>query len=272
LLSGRTLLLLFISLVLASGAVLIANKLIKSTGEGAGPQVEYATVLVAAMDIPQWNIVEETDLNEKSWPKDAVTQDMFTDKAKVIGKIALVNVYKDEALNTHRVVDSKGSNVFSLGLPEHMRAFTLRINDVSGVGGFLAPDNHVDVLAAMKLPGTTDQTFTETLIQDLKVLAVDQDAVTDAKKPVVVRSATLEMTPQQAEVVFNAQQQGSIQLALRNPIDRSLLSKPELVTSEVHSLPPPKVVETTGRVFSLIRGMTPSKIQCKGLVCSETQP
>ena len=250
----------------------MANKLIKSTGEGAGPQIEYATVLVAAIDIPQWKTVEETDLNEKSWPKDAVTEDMFTDKAKVLGKVALVNVYKDEALNTHRVVDSKGSNVFSLGLPEHMRAFTLRINDVSGVGGFLAPDNHVDVLAATKLPGTNDQTFTETLTQDLKVLAVDQDASTDAKKPVVVRSVTLEMTPQQAEVVFNAQQQGTIQLALRNPTDRNLLTKPELLTSELPSLPPPKVVETTDRAFSLIRGMTPSKIQCKGLVCSETQP
>ena len=271
-LSGRTLILLLISLVLASGAVFIANKLIKAKGEGEASQVEYTSILVAALDIPQWKTVEETDLNEKSWPKDAITQDMFTDKAQVIGKVALVNVYKDEALNTHRVVDSKGSNVFSLGLPEHMRAFTLRINDVSGVGGFLAPDNHVDVLAATKLPGTNDQTLTETLIQDLKVLAVDQDASTDDKKPVVVRSATLEMTPQQAEVLFNAQQQGTIQLALRNPTDRNWLSKPELVTSEVNSLPPPKVVETTGRVFSLIRGLTPSKIQCKGSVCSETQP
>jgi pilus assembly protein CpaB len=195
---------------------------------------------------------------------------MFIDKAKVIGKVALVNVYKDEALNTHRVVDSKGSNVFSLGLPEHMRAFTLRINDVSGVGGFLAPDNHIDVLVATKLPGTNDQTYTETLTQDLKVLAVDQDASTDANKPVVVRSVTLEMTPQQAEAVFNAQQQGSIQLALRNPTDRNLFTKPELVANVNPSLPAPKVIGTTGRVFNVIRGMTPSKIQCKASVCSET--
>ena len=151
-----------------------------------------------------------------------------------------------------------------------MRAFTLRINDVSGVGGFLAPDNRVDVLGSKKLPGSNDQTVTETLIQDIKVLAVDQEASTDAKKPVVVRSVTLEMTPQQAEAVFNAQQQGTIQLALRNPTDRNLLTKPELMASVVPSLPRPKVVGTTGRVFNVIRGMSPSKIQCKGSVCSET--
>jgi len=269
-LSGRTIILLLISLVLASGAVLMANKLIKSTGEGAAPQVEYATILVAALDIPQWKTVDETDFNEKSWPKASVTQDMFTDKAMVIGKIALVNVYKDEALNIHRVVDPKGGSLFSLGFPENMRAFTLRINDVSGVGGFLAPDNRVDVLAAKKISGSNDQTYTETLIQDIKVLAVDQDASTDDKKPVVVRSVTLEMTPQQAEAVFNAQQQGTIQLALRNPTDRNLLTKPELMASVVPSVPLAKVVGITGRAFNVIRGMTPSKIQCKGLVCSET--
>lgn len=270
-LSGRTLMLLLISLVLASGAVFIANKLIKPKSEGEGPQIEYTRVVVAAADIAQWNTVNEIDLIEKSWPKDAVTQDMFTDKGKVIGKIAVVKIFKDEALNAHRVVDSKGSNVFSLGLPEHMRALTLRINDVSGVGGFLESDNHVDVLASKKLAGATEQTVTETLIQDIKVLAVDQETSSEIKKPVVVRSVTLEMTPQQAETVLNAQQQGTIQLALRNPTDRNLLTKPELVTSLVPSLPLPKVVEIIGRGFNVIRGMTPSKIQCKGLVCSETQ-
>ena len=269
-LTGRTLMLLLISLALASGAVFIANKLITPKGESDTSQVEYTTVIVAALDIPQWNTVDELDLTEKPWPKDAVTQDMFTDKAKAIGKIAIVNVYKDETLNAHRVVDPKGGNVFSLGFPENMRAFTLRINDVSGVGGFLAPDNRVDVLGSKKLPGSNDQTVTETLIQDIKVLAVDQEASTDAKKPVVVRSVTLEMTPQQAEEVFNAQQQGTIQLALRNPTDRSLFTKPELMASVVPSLPRPKVVGTTGRVFNVIRGMTPSKIHCQGSVCSET--
>jgi pilus assembly protein CpaB len=268
-LTGRTLMLLLISLVLASGAVFIANKLIKPKGEGETSQVEYTTVVFAALDIPQWNTVDELDLIEKPW-YGAVPQDMFTDKTKVLGKIAIVKVFKDEPLNANRVVDPKGGNVFSLGFPENMRAFTLRINDVSGVGGFLAPDNRVDVLASKKLEGTTEQTVTETLIQDIKVLAVDQEASTDAKKPVVVRSVTLEMTPQQAEVVFNAQQQGTIQLALRNPTDRSLLSKPELVANVIPSLAPPKVVETTGRVIYITRGMTTSKTQCKGSVCSET--
>ncbi len=267
-LTGRTLMLLLISLVLASGAVFIANKLIKPKGEGETSQVEYTTVIVAALDIPQWNTVDELDLTEKPWPKDAVTQDMFTDKAKAIGKIAIVNVYKDETLNAHRVVDPKGGNVFSLGFPENMRAFTLRINDVSGVGGFLAPDNRVDVLGSKKLPGSNDQTVTETLIQDIKVLAVDQEASTDAKKPVVVRSVTLEMTPQQAEAVFNAQQQGTIQLALRNPTDRNLLTKPELMTSVVPSFQQPKAVKATGRVIYITKGMITSKTQCQGLVCS----
>ena len=269
-LTARTLMMLLISLVLASAAVFIANKLIKPTNEGDRPLVEYTTVVVAALDIPQWISVDEIHLTEKNWPKEAVNQDMFTDKAKVVGKIALVNVFKGEPISSRRVVDPKAGAVFSLGFPEHMRAFTLRINDVSGVGGFLLPDNHVDVLASKKLLGTNEQAVTETLIQDIKVLAVDQDSSSDAKKPVVVRSVTLEMTPEQAIVVFNAQQQGTIQLALRNPRDRSLLSQAEQVTKVVSRPHLPEAKTAMARVFNVIRGVTPSKIQCKGSVCSET--
>jgi pilus assembly protein CpaB len=206
----------------------------------------------------------------KNWPKDAMTPDMFTEKSQVIGKVAIDNVFKGEPLNARRVVDPKGGNVFSLGFPENKRAFTVRVNDVSGVGGFLLPDNHVDVLASRKLPGSNEETVTETIVQDIKVLAVDQESTSDNKKPVVVRSVTLEMTPHQAEEVFNAQQQGSIQLALRNPADKTLVRKPEAIARVVPPPPPPpRAAAPTGRTFTVIRGMAPSKIQCNGSVCSE---
>ena len=226
-LNTRMLMLFLIALVLAVVAVLIAQRWVESMGSGTVQQVQYSPVIVAAMDIPQWKTVGESDVTEKNWPKDAVTKDMFTEKSQVIGKIAINNVYTDEPLNARRVVDPKGGNVFSLGFPENKRAFTVRVNDVSGVGGFLLPDNHVDVLSSWKLSGTNEEVRTETIVQDIKVLAVDQESTSEKNKPIVVRSVTLEMTPQQAEAVFKAQEQGSIQLALRNPTDTTLLEKPE---------------------------------------------
>jgi pilus assembly protein CpaB len=104
---------------------------------------------------------------------------------------------------------------------------------------------------------------------------VDQESTSEKNKPIVVRSVTLEMTPQQAEAVFKAQEQGSIQLALRNPTDTTLLEKPEKTAYVV--VPPvlapsprmPKAAAPKGKTFTVIRGMSPSKIQCKGYVCSE---
>ncbi|MFZ2406417.1 MAG: hypothetical protein WAW41_14875, partial [Methylobacter sp.] len=87
-------------------------------------------------------------------------------------------------------------------------------------------------------------------------------------KPIVVRSVTLEMTPQQAEDVFKGQEQGSIQLALRNPTDKALVEKPETIASI--ALPPmPRVDTPRGKTFTVIRGMNQSKVHCKGNVCSE---
>lgn len=110
--------------------------------------MEYTPVIVATMDIPQWHTLEESDLSVKNWPKDAVAKGMFTEKSQVRDKVAIVKIFKDEPLNANRVVDRKGGSVFSLGFPENKRAFTVRVNDVSGVGGFLLPDDHVDILGS----------------------------------------------------------------------------------------------------------------------------
>ena len=271
-LNSRTIMLFFVALILAVVAVLIAQRWVESMGSGSVQQVQYSPVIVAAMDIPQWKTVGASDVTEKNWPKDTVTKDMFTEKSQVIGKVAINNVFTDEPLNARRVVDPKGGNIFSLGFPENMRAFTVRVNDVSGVGGFLLPDNHVDVLASRKLSGMNEEVRTETIVQDIKVLAVDQESTSEKNKPIVVRSVTLEMTPQQAEAVFRAQEQGSIQLALRNPTDTTLLEKPETtvhVIAPSPRMPRAAAPRARGRTFTVIRGMSPSKIQCKGYICSE---
>lgn len=265
-LNGRTLMLFLMALVLAVVAVLIAQRWVDSMGNGGVQQVQYSKVIVAALDIPQWKKVGETDVTEKNWPTDTVTKDMFTEKSQVLGKVAINNVFTDEPLNAHRVLDPKGGNIFSLGFPENKRAFTVRVNDVSGVGGFLRPDNRIDVLASRKLPGVNEEIRTETVVQDIRVLAVDQESTNDQNKPVVVRSVTLEMMPQQAEDVFRAQEQGSIQLALRNPTDRNQLEKPETIA---YAAPPVPRTAPRGKTFTVIRGMSQSKIQCKGNVCSE---
>ena len=126
-----------------------------------------------------------------------------------------------------------GSTLAALIRPD-MRAMTVRVDDVVGVAGFLLPGNRVDVVAARKHAGN-DRAITETILFDINVLAVDQTSSQDKNEPVVVRAVTLEMTPQQAEVLVRAREEGRIQLTLRNPTDDA---QPQLAAEQPAPAPP----------------------------------
>ena len=107
-----------------------------------------------------------------------------------------------------------------------MRAVTVRVDDVVGVAGFLLPGNHVDVLAT-KLDQRSRTARTETILKNLKVLAVDQTASTDSNDPVIVRAVTLQMLPEQSETLVKAKEEGTIQLTLRNPLEQIAVEVPK---------------------------------------------
>jgi pilus assembly protein CpaB len=295
--TGRTLFLLIFALLLAFGAVIIAQRWVDSMAGGPAPvKMEYTKIVIAALEIPQWQPIDAAKLKQVDWPTDAVTSDMFRDISEVVTKVAIETIYPGEPVNRHRVTDPKLGNVFSMQIPKSMRAFTVRINDVTGVGGFLAADSHVDVISSKKKTGPienlaaavspnataqAEQTYTETIIQNVRVLAVDQDASKDKGKPTVGRSVTLEMSPAQAEIMFKAVEEGSIQLALRNPTDDAFLLKktPERIvpikpTSPIIKAPqppPPKAVAAPPKVrtFTIMRGMSSSKVICNPSDCLE---
>lgn len=106
------------------------------------------------------------------------------------------------------------------------RAISVRVDDVVGVGGFLLPGNRVDVLATKRTDGSGNNAVSKTILENLRVLAVDQTAGTDKTQPVVVRAVTLEMTTAEAETLVTAQTEGKLQLTLRNPLNAEKKSRP----------------------------------------------
>jgi pilus assembly protein CpaB len=134
----------------------------------------------------------------------------------VQGRIARSTIMKGELLLAGRLAQEGDGSILAAVVTENMRAVSVRVNDVVGVAGFLLPGNRVDVVTAYQ---AGQETRSETVIQNVKVLAVDQTASTDKNEPVVVRAVTLEVTPTDAEQLVLAEQRGTIQLALRNPLD-----------------------------------------------------
>jgi pilus assembly protein CpaB len=147
--------------------------------------------------------------------------------------IATMNVMRGEILMRDRFSAHEGGSTLAALVQQGMRAVTVRVDDVVGVAGFLLPGNRVDVLATRV--ETNRRATTETILRNLRVLAVDQTAATDRNDPVIVRAVTLEMTPAQSEELVRAKEEGRIQLTLRNPLAQEEEEVEEIVVQE----PPP---------------------------------
>jgi pilus assembly protein CpaB len=178
-----------------------------------------------------------------------VPEGAFQKAELVEGKVATRDVARGEILLSERFADHDGGSTLAALVAHNMRAVTVRVDDVVGVAGFLLPGNRVDVVSS-RLEDSTRRATSETILTNVRVLAVDQTSSTDKNEPVIVRAVTLEMTPAQSEVLVKARTEGSIQLTLRNPNDNSVVvAKTEAPVRRVvvPQAPPPQPTVTVIR-------------------------
>ena len=155
-----------------------------------------------------------------------------------------------------RVVDKLAGSRLSALIAPNKRAITVRVNDVNGVAGFLLPGNRVDVLATRV---RDRRASTRTLLQDIKVLAIDQKASQDKDEPVVVRAVTLEADLDEASKLTAATAEGKIQLVLRNPDDRAVIVEDIPVKAPVKRVTP----RDTSSDITIIRGTSVNRSKVK---------
>ncbi|MGA0098864.1 MAG: Flp pilus assembly protein CpaB [Steroidobacteraceae bacterium] len=208
--------LLVVSLVLALAAAMLARNWVDSRVRGGSLPGGEEPVVVAALEIPFGTKVEERLVKVVQVPSDAVPAGNFSSVEQVVGQIALQKILPGEMLLEERFSAYAGGSSLAAVIKPNMRAVTVRVNDVIGVAGFLLPGNKVDVVSARMVDR---RAVTETILREINVLAVDQKAQTDQDEPVVVRAVTLEVSPQEAELLVKAREEGEIQLTLRNPLE-----------------------------------------------------
>ncbi|SFH38844.1 Flp pilus assembly protein CpaB [Modicisalibacter xianhensis] len=208
-------LMLGVSLVLAVSAAGLANTWIsKQEGE---EEVDTASVVVAALQIPFGRKVQAADLRMLQLPPHAIPEGSFTDLESVVGRVSSQPIYPGEVILQNRVSEHLGGSALAAVLEPGMRAISVRVDDVAGVAGFLLPGNVVDVVSTHR--NVNRDVKPKTILERIKVLAVDQIASQERDGPVIVRAVTLAVTPKQAEQVVEATQEGRIQLTLRNPLE-----------------------------------------------------
>jgi pilus assembly protein CpaB len=209
---------LLVSLALAGAAAVWANRWMADQLAAAADDAELSRVVAAAAEIPFGTKVDATHLKMIELPPESVPEGAYTDVNETLGLIAVQPIYKGEVLIAGRIVETLGGSALAAVVEPGMRAITVRVDDVVGVAGFLLPGNRVDVIATRRgRSGEGSEAIT--LIENLRVLAVDQSTATDKETPVVVRAVTLEATPHQAEEIVQWTQEGKVQLVLRNPLE-----------------------------------------------------
>jgi len=197
----------------------------------APPQIATVDILVAKNDLGIGTALSDKDLQWQTWPETAanpafVRRNQHPDALmQYMGAIVRVPMAAGEPVRDNKIIKAKGSGYMAAILPSGMRAYSTDISPETGAGGFILPNDRVDVILsrrdreAEKATGVEVHT-SETILRDVRVLAIDQLVQEkDGQRVVVGKTATLELTQRQAETLAAARQTGALTLTLRSLID-----------------------------------------------------
>ncbi|MGH6931500.1 MAG: Flp pilus assembly protein CpaB [Dongiaceae bacterium] len=221
-----------IVLGLAVGSALTAAYLAKSFLNKPGTEVveinkvEMGEILVASRDIAVGDRIDDAALSWESWPANQIAPTMISKtgnpdaKTKLSNGRARIQMFNGEPINEKKIVQPNDGGFMAAILPKGRRAISVRISAETGAGGFILPNDKVDVILTRKLSGgaSGERQLSETVLSNVRVLAVDQTFKQDEKgeQVVVGKTATLELELTQAEVIAMAESSGQLSLALRS--------------------------------------------------------
>ncbi len=250
--------LLLLAIVLgAFGAALVYRQLqaLRSEIDAAKkPETPTVDVVVAAQEIPLGTRLEPGMVKVVPWPENIVPQGALTDPAKTEESVARVTIYKDQPLTSSQILTGSGG-LLPMMIPDGMRAMSVRVDDVTGVSGFITPNSRVDVLVAGQTgdeESGRDQR-SKLVLQNIRVLAIGKSIEQREDKPVEVPTVTLLVTPDEAEKLTLAARYEPVRLALRNYGDSTVVGTPGVSTGSLFQVrtkppaPPPAPVQQVAR-------------------------
>jgi pilus assembly protein CpaB len=208
-----------VAVVLGLVAVYLANVFLSATDDRKIASA-MTRVAVAAVPLEFGNDLSPDKVRFVDYPANAVPVGSFAAPAALFPagqkRVALMTIQANEPILANKISGAgKNASIASL-LPAGKRAAAVRINDVSGVAGFVQPNDSVDVLVTRQV-GDNNQQITDVLLQNVRVIAIDQNAKGEDGKAALAKTATLEVDQLGAQKLALAQEIGSLGLVLRRP-------------------------------------------------------
>ncbi|HJR66013.1 MAG TPA: Flp pilus assembly protein CpaB [Gemmatimonadaceae bacterium] len=223
-------------------------------------RVATKPVVVAAKDIPAGAALDEQSLEVKQWPAVTVPKEAFGSLEAAVGRVARVPVFTGEAIVPGRLARAGTAPGLEARITPGMRAMSVRINDVAGMSGLVQPNSRVDVLVSLRESGSSgSEEVSKLFLENMRVLSMGSRTTRDdTGDPTPATTATLEVTPTQAEKLAVAMRQGMIQLVLRGFDDTDSTNTKGSSSSEVlaqlrDAKPAPVVAQAPSRQRSTPR-------------------
>jgi pilus assembly protein CpaB len=183
-------------------------------------------VVVAARDLDVGAELGRDDIRIIDWPANAVPARAISDPKEVIGRGIVLPVIENEPILPMKLGSKEAGGGLPPAIPPGLRAVSVRVNEVIGVAGYVLPGTRVDVLATVSPSGQAGDMTSKVILTNVQVLAagtkIERD--TEKNKPMAVSVVTLLVDPEEAERLTLASTEGKIQLALRNPLDKTMPS------------------------------------------------
>lgn len=220
-----------VAILAAGGAALVMKNMSKPDPkpvavEQSRPAIQLEEVLVADIGVKMGDRLTGDKLRWQEWPADAVSANYITKSSQpdalseLEGVLARTEIYGGEPVVQSKIVKGD-SRVMSAILPKGQRAVSTSISVATGAGGFILPNDRVDVLMTTRVPGSDLGYSTEIILENVRVLAIDQQITEKDGMPVAVgETATLQLSPDQVEILAVAQQTAEkLSLSLRSLAD-----------------------------------------------------
>jgi pilus assembly protein CpaB len=251
----------YVAILVAAAATYGVWRVIESTK--ASSRVATAPVVVAARDINEGERIDRIALSVAQWPVATVPVGAYGRVDSVAGRVAKVPIFNGEPMVPGRLAPEGTDAGLASKITPGKRAFSIRVNDVSGIAGLIQPNSRVDILLTTTL--ANGERASKTFMSNMRVLGMQQSVhKSEDGRPIPATVAHLDVTPEEGELLGVAQAQGTIQLMLRGYGDPdSVVTKgatsrdvqntlrnapvrtiPQRSASNTRITPPPVVAET----------------------------
>ena len=231
----------FVLAVTAGGALAFGTYNYVQNKRPGTVSIPTRPVVVAAADLDIGTELRREDIRIIEWPANAVPASVISDPKDVIGRGIVLPVIQNEPILPMKLASKEGGSGLPPAIPPGLRAVSVRVNEVIGVAGYVLPGTRVDVLATVSPTGAQGDMTSKVILTNVQVLAagtkIERD--TERNKPMPVSVVTLLVDPEEAERLTLASTEGKIQLALRNPLDKSSPQTHGVRPSMLLGTPPP---------------------------------